>query len=62
MLDTIKNTVLLPLLHRVGTTAGAMLVGIGATEQSANHIVIGAIAAAGVIFDLVVAHFNWRGR
>lgn len=58
--DFIKHNVLKPGLERFGTVLAVWLVGVGASQPVANQIALGVVAAAGLVFDIVVIWLNNR--
>lgn len=56
------NEIILPLFRRAGTAFGAYLVGLGVAEDQATLIAAGVTATLGVALDLIVSHYNRKGK
>lgn len=56
------SEILNPLLRRAGTAFGVYLVAQGVDQNTATQIAAGAVAAGGVLFDLLNSHFNRKGK
>lgn len=56
MLTVIKETILQPLVRRLGTFVGAYLIGVGVHNDSVNTIVAGMTAAVLVGVDLIMSN------
>lgn len=54
MLKTITDNVLLPLFTRIGTMAGAALLGAGANQELVEQAILGIIAMLLIAVDLAV--------
>lgn len=58
MRHIIRNEFFLPILKRGGAFVGSYLIVLGVPHDAAQAIVLGLVAAGGVILDLVVTKFT----
>lgn len=58
MLRTLRDNVVLPLLTRLGTMAGTVLIGYGVQQELAEQAILGVIAVGLIGFDLIMSYIN----
>lgn len=58
MLRTIRDNIVLPLLTRLGTMAGTLLMGWGVQQDLAEQAILGLIALGLIGFDLVMSYIG----
>ena len=51
-----------PAIRRLGTGVGVYLASIGVASDAVTAIQAGAVAALGVVFDLVVSNLNRKAQ
>lgn len=56
MLRTIRENIVLPLLTRLGTMAGTLLMGYGVQQELAEQAILGVIALGLIGFDLIMSY------
>lgn len=60
MLRTLRDNVVLPLLTRLGTMAGTVLIGYGVQQELAEQAILGVIALGLIGFDLVMSYVRHK--
>lgn len=58
LLKTIRDNVVLPLVTRLGTMLGTVLIGAGVQQELAEQAILGAIAMCLIAFDLVMSYIS----
>lgn len=61
-MEFLYEEIVKPIIRRAGTAFGVYLVAQGVDENTATQIAAGAVAVAGVVFDLLNSHFNRKGK
>lgn len=62
MLKALRDNILLPLLTRLGTAAGSLLMAWGVQQELAEQAILGVIALGLIAFDLVASYVNRRRK
>lgn len=62
LIKTLGNEVVMPLLRRAGTVVATYLITVGATNDTAETIVVGLFAAASLSYDLTASWLVRRSR
>lgn len=57
LFKSLGEEVVKPLFRRMGTFMATYIVASGVPSDTAETIVLGVVAGAGVIFDLATSHF-----
>lgn len=58
LLKTIRDNVVLPLVTRLGTMLGTVLIGAGVQQELAEQAILGVIAMCLIAFDLVMSYIG----
>lgn len=57
LISSLSDEVVKPLFRRIGTFIATYIVASGVPSDTAETIVLGVVAGAGVVFDLATSHF-----
>lgn len=60
LLKTIRDNVVLPLITRLGTMLGTVLIASGVHQDLAEQAILGVIAMGLIAFDLVMSYIRRR--